>query len=230
MATFIDGGDAFSSYEIGSGSYSPASRTVADVMKAVKRSFGDESGVQLEESDIIMWINDAQDEIVKRNRILKATSSTVSVVGQQDYSFPSDNILQIESLHYNGVRLPNMSFAEAEEKVVGLDPSASSGEPILWYEWGGKFSLYPVPQTAQTIVLYYTKSPAKVALSTDLLSVTDKYYQDVVRYVLQQAYEMDEDPNMSQLKQKQFDDSLNALGEEERTAQNMTYSTITLVD
>lgn len=211
-------------------SYSPGTRTVADVARAVKRSFGDESGVQLEEADIIMWINDAQDEIVKRNRILKATSSSVSIIGQQDYTFPSENILQIESLHYNGVRLPNMTFAEAEEKVIGQDPSDSLGEPILWYEWGGKFSFYPVPATAQAIVLYYTETPAKVVNVNDLLSVTDKYYQDVVRYVLQQAYEMDEDANMSQMKQKQFDDSISALGEEERTAQNMTYDVITLID
>lgn len=211
-------------------SYSPGTRTVADVNRAVKRSFGDESGVQLEDDDIIMWINDAQDEIVKRNRILKATSTTTSVIGQQDYTFPSENILQIESLHYNGVRLPNMSFAEAEEKVIGQDPDDVLDEPVLWYEWGGKFSFYPVPASEQTIVLYYTENPARITSVNDTLSVPDKYYQDVVRYVLQQAYEMDEDANMSQLKQKQFDDSLSALGEEERTAQNMTYSTITVID
>ena len=211
-------------------SYGPSTRTVADVARAVKRTFGDESGVQLEDADIIMWINDAQDEIVKRNRTLKATSSTVSVVGQQDYTFPSENILQIESLHYAGSRLPNMTFAQAEEKVIASDDIEGIGEPILWYEWGGKFSFFPVPATEQQITLYYTENPARVSLNADLLSVSDKYYQDVVRYVLLQAYEMDEDAGMSQLKQKQFDDSLIALGEEERTAQSMTYETITLVD
>ena len=210
--------------------YGPSTRTVADVFRAVKRAFGDESGVQLEDADILMWINDAQDEINRRNRILKAVSTASSVVGQQDYSFPASNILSIESIHYNGSRLPNMAFAQAEEEIIGKANVPSRGEPALWYEWGGKFSFYPVPATVKSIAIYYTQKAARVSAPSDLLSVPDKYYNDVVRYALQQAYEMDEDWAASQAKAQQFDASLTDQAEEERTAQNMTYPTITVYD
>ena len=78
--------------------------------------------------------------------------------------------------------------------------------------------------------LYYTQRPAPVTSTSDTLSLPDKYYQDVVRYCLQQAYEMDEDMANSQAKAQQFDASLNEKSEEERTAQNMTYEKITVYD
>lgn len=228
--SMIDGGDAFSDFHEppNVGTYSDATRTVQDVMKEVKRVFGDESGVQLEDADILMFVNNAQLEIVRRNKILKATSTTSSVVGQKDYAFPSSDILQIESLHYAGSRLPNMSFAQAEESLISDPTVPDNGEPIVWYEWGGRFSFYPVPSTVKPVTLYYTRQPARITTVTDKLGVSDKYYNDVVRFVLKQAYEMDEDWAASEAKGQQFDASLSDQAEEERTAANMTYPVITV--
>ena len=218
-------------------SYLNPTRTVPEVITAVERQFGDEAGVQLVESDIIRWINDAQDVIVAKNKVLKAKSTSPSVANQAAYTFPSDNIFEIESIHYNGYRVPNMSFPEAEEHIFAADPiNVVLGDPQLWYEWAGTFTFWPTPNTVKNIDLYYTKRPTRITSTTDgsgnptVLSVPDKYYQDIVRYVLQQAYEMDEDMANSQVKGQQFEESLNSMSEEDRTAQNMTYSTITTYD
>lgn len=206
-----------------------ATRTVGEVMTAVKRQFGDESGVQLEDADIIRWINDAQDVIVAKTKVLKAKSTTSSVANQGSYTFPSDNIHQVESIHYNGVRIPNMPFAEAEEYIFAADPDKTMvGTPEFWYEWAGTFTLWPTPGGIEDIDLYYTKRPTPVTSAANILSVPDKFYQDVVRYVLINAYEMDEDLANAQAKGAQFDQSINDFSEEDRTAQNMTYGTITV--
>ena len=206
-----------------------ATRTVSEVMTAVKRQFGDESGVQVEDADLIRWINDAQDVIVAKTKVLKAKSTSVAVPGQASYTFPSENIHQVESIHYDGYRIPNMTFAEAEEYIFSTDPNqVALGQPALWYTWAGTFTFWPSPGYAKNIDLFYTKRPTRVTSSSDTLSVPDKYYQDVIRYVLAQAYEMDEDMGSAQAKGKQFDDSINEFSEEDRTAQNMTYSVLTV--
>lgn len=208
-----------------------ATRTVAEVMTAVKRQFGDESGVQLEDTDIIRWVNDAQEVIVAKTKVLKAKSSVTATPGTGSYTFPSDNIHQVESIHYNGYRVPNMSFPEAEEYIFSADPQKTAeGSPVLWYEWAGTFTFWPIPDDEKTIDLYFTKRPARVTSSSDTLSVPDKFYQDVVRYVLQNAYEMDEDLANAQAKSQQFDQSLGEISEEDRVSQNMTYTTITVYD
>lgn len=212
-------------------SYSPPSRLASEVMTAVKRQFGDESGVQLEDADLIRWINDAQDVIVAKTKVTKAKSSIAATANQASYTFPSENIHQIESIHYDSNRIPNMSFPEAEEYIFSADPEqVAFGNPVLWYEWAGTFTFWPAPDATKNIDLYYTKRPTRVTTGTDLLSLPDKYYQDVVRYVLQQAYEMDEDLGSAQAKGQQFEASMNEFSEEDRTAQNMTYNTITVYE
>lgn len=207
------------------------SRTVQNVMTVVKRQFGDESGVQLEDSDIINWVNDAQDTIVNRNRVLKAKSTTAITAGQSTVTFPDLRIIQIESVHYNGRILPNMSFVEAEQKISTSDPQSSeSGTPLFWYEWAGTMTLWPTPNADGSLDLYYSAFPTRVTGATDPLSLPDKYFEDICRYVMQQVYEMDQDWQGSQAKQQQFDASVNDLGEEERTSQHATYDSIVVMD
>lgn len=232
MVDVIDGGNAASTFEEDEtgfvGTYSPASRQVSEVIKAVRRQFGDDAGVQIEDSDIIRWVNDAQDEIANRNKYLKATSTMSAIPGTRAYRWPTERILQVESVHYDGKRIRNVPFAAAEEFMD--DNSTSTGTPRIWYEWAGKFVFHPAPDADKEVTLYLTLKPQLVTSSSDLLSVPDRYYSDVVRYVLAQAYEMDEDWEAVKAKQDQFDASVNDLAEEDRTAQNMTYETITLVD
>ena len=206
-------------------------RTLDDVKEAVKRQFGDESGVQITDNDIIRWVNDAQDVIVSKNKVLKAKSTSTSVAGQASYTFPNDNIHQVESIHFKGYRVPNMTFPEAEEHIFAADPlNVALGDPVLWYEWGGIFTFWPTPNSASNIDLYFTKRPTVMGFNGGLLSLPDKYFPDIVRYVMQQAYEMDEDFQNSSAKMQQFEAGLNEKYDEERTAQNMTYETITTYD
>lgn len=211
--------------------YSPTTRTTQDVATSVKRTFGDESGVQLTDSDILMWINDAQEEIVKRNKVLKATATSAAVVGQADYAFPTSNILQIESLHYDGSKLENIPFVEAENDFISPENAGEVGIPQVWWEWGGSFTLWPAPDDTAAIKLYFTQSPAIVTSvsAQQVLSLPDKYFRQIVNYVLQQAYEMDENWDGSQIKGQQFDTDLQAMGQEERSAENMTYPVVNLV-
>lgn len=232
MVDTVYGGNAFSTFEEDQpgfvGAYSPSSRLVSEVMLSVRRQFGDDAGVQVEDADLIRWINDAQDEVANRNRFLKAISTVAAEPGIASYRWPTENILQVESVHYDGKQIPNLPFATAEIRIG--DSPTLEGCPRLWYEWAGQFTFWPVPNESKEIKLYLTLRPAKVTSGTDVLSVPDKYFTDIVRYVLMQAYEMDEDWQAVQAKQQQFDASITGLGEEERTAQNMTYEVINIVE
>lgn len=212
--------------------YTPPTKTLLNIMQVVKRQFGDESGVQLEDTDLLGWTQDAQQRINLESKVLKAKSSIASVANQGTYAFTSLPIQQIESLHFNGRRVPNMAFAQAEETVSQSDPNntITASEPVLWYEWGGSFTLWPAPNAVGSIDVYYTASPTALVDSSSVLSIPDDFFNDVVNYVLQQAYEMDEDWQASQTKQAQFDESMVKRGEDVRSAQNMTYETITVID
>lgn len=214
--------------------YGPPTKTVQDVYDYVKRAFGDESGVQLTNEDIVRWINEAQSSIAEANETLQAVATTNLVANQADYSVSSITpvIYKISSVLIDGRRIINMPVSQAEESISNADPQElESGSPQFWYEWAKTITFWPVPSTSGTITIRYIAQPADVTTTgTDVLSLTDDYFMDIVNYVLKQAYEMDENPEMMQLKAQEFDRSMTERGERSTNAQNMTYPTMTVYE
>ena len=70
-------------------SYSSPNKTVGDVYNVVKRIFGDESGVQLTNDDIVRWINEAQVDISKQNQVLQTTATVAVTANTATYALTS---------------------------------------------------------------------------------------------------------------------------------------------
>lgn len=213
--------------------FAPPTKTVNDVFRQVKRKFGDESGVQLEETDLLMWVNDATRVIATENKVIRVRATTPIVSGQSEYQLSSldQPVYQIDSLLIDGARIPNMATAQAEDFISENDAGGTEqGFPQFWYEWAGVITFWPKPNAAGTLTVRYVAYPAAVTLTTDILPVPDSYFQDVVNYVLKSAYEMDENEGMMRVKAEEFQTSLDKRGEEQRVAQHMTYEVITVYD
>lgn len=206
----------------------PSTKTFGQLVLDIKRIFGDEAGVQLDNADIQRWANAAQQEIVTNNKAIKAKATLPTVIGTATYIFPAVKIQQIEALHYDNVRLENLPFAEAERIIISQDPDQTeSGTPAFWYEWDGELSLWPKPDAVKNLTLYFTAYATELTGDTSqLLDVADKFYNAVVDFVLMKCYEMDEDMQASQMAEQRFRAALENQMEDERQAQHMTYPTV----
>lgn len=212
--------------------YSPPTRTAQEVIDYIERVFGDESGVQIELADLIMFINNVIDEINTQNRVLKESVTFPAISGTSVYSFPERNILQVEAILFNGRLVRNVSYAHALENFIGLVPTTGYTDttvPLYWWEWAGKFTFWPIPGEG-TIQLDYTVRHTPVADGADLLPLPDKYYTDILAGVLRQAYDLDEQPELAGVQNERMLASLSKKADEERAAQKMYYEVITLVD
>jgi hypothetical protein len=208
-----------------------ASRTVKDISDHVKRQFGDESGVQLTDADILRWINDGQRDIAVKNHILTARASTSVIPGQNVYDFDLQRILNVDAIHVNGVPVEYMQFPDVEQYISGQDPERTrEGRPLLWYSYANQITLWPKPIEAGTLTIYYVREPDPATGPSDTLAIPDRYYSALLQYVLAQAYEMDEDWQAASNKLNQFSGALNDLADEESSASGQTYPTITIVD
>lgn len=205
---------------------------MSDVLTYVKRQFGDESGTQLTDSDIIRWINDAQIEIVTQIQPIKAEATTDIVADQAKYDMAGLNIYRIESIHYRGRKLPNKSWSDAESHITTNGNFTDSGEPSFWYMWGDRVTLWPIPPSGQAngMTVYYSASPTPVTVSADTLSLSDKHYQAICAYVMAEAFEMDEEFNQAAERRQYFTSRMSDVSEDEYTAQHATYQTITYVE
>ena len=210
----------------------PNTKTYAELSIAVKRLFGDESGVQLEPGDILRWANEGQIDITVQNGPLKASSTTSTVADTDTYTFPGVDIYEIASLQLAGQPLPNVEYPEAERLIMNADPNKQErGRPQYWYTWGNEFYLWPVPDQAYPLVLRYTRMPTKLTgTDSQILDLGDEYFPVLVSYMLWKCYEMDEDWTAAQAKQTEYENAINQQGEKERDAADMTYPVIAEVD
>ena len=211
----------------------PTTKRLSDVMTEVKRAFGDESGVQLTDSDLIRWTNAGQVDIVTKNKILKALAQTDIVAGTAQYAFPSVSVIEVESIHVDGSPIPALSFVEAEEYILKYDSDRSdSGTPRIWYPYAGQIFLWPKPDSNITngLSLFYTPMPTAVVASGDLLGIPDKYFNTLINYVLYKAFEMDENFDASSLKMQEMMGNLQEFADEEAKVFNRTYDRITIVE
>lgn len=205
------------------------SQAVAD---RVKRTFGDESGVQVTDSDIIRWMNDGMREIASANDILQTKGTIASVSGTQAYSLPAD-CLTLRSVWYGGVKLDMYTMAQVEEFLVTTGTAyAEGGNPQYYWIWANQLNFYPIPadSTASQITVFYTRTPIDVSILGDDLDIPVQYHNALVAYVLKQAYELDEDWTASGNKLTEFQTGLNDLKENETVGATRFYKGITTTE
>lgn len=212
--------------------YADVTKLVSDIANAVKRQFGDESGVQITDSDIFRWINQGQIDIIKRQKLLKTSATAAITAGLGNYPVPAD-VLFVQQLLVNGLPVEYRSFEEANEYILKSDPGrVQTGQPQIWWEWAGTYFFWPVPDSTLStalITLFYLKEPTNVTALTDSLSVPDTYYNTLLQYCLQQAHEMDEDWTAAQVKGSQYENSLNQDSDDNNRLHIGTYQRITVL-
>jgi hypothetical protein len=206
----------------------PITKYASDVATAVKRQFGDESGVQITDSDILRWINDGQREIAASTRCLKTIGTVSTVAGVNSYDISGINIIAIDSIRYNNVPLEISSFEESEKLALStqviFNPNVN---PTNWYTYGDNIIIWPTPTvTGDTISAYIVKYPAEVTGTSSLLSIPDSFYNVLINYVLSKAYALDEDWNASNITGNDFQSGLQMIGAENQA--QLTYPVISL--
>lgn len=205
--------------------------SVQDVITDVTRQFGDEAEVQINSSDIVRWVNSAQAEIFQLNSTINEVVATANVnSGQDTYPVLADsafaNLNNIHSILVNGKPIKNLEFNDALNYIIGSDQDAT-GDPTIWYLKAGVLKLWPVPDKTYTngLTIYFNRKPAKVTGAGDMLGIPDNFYNAVLQLVMSYAYEMDENPQMAQMKSQQAEKSIN-IQQNQTTPQSQYFPTI----
>lgn len=172
------------------------------VLDRIKRQFGDESGVQVQTSDVINWVNDAQNEAYMQISKLKMTSNSINLIaGTQIYTLPA-NMIDLQSVSYKQLNtgtlypLTYQSEKQMHEYNPGWFNTDETGTPQYYVQGvsSGTISLYPVPDTTgDSILIVYGRTPTDVVDLTSPIDLPIYMHPYVVEFCLMKAYEMDEE-------------------------------------
>jgi hypothetical protein len=202
---------------------------VSDVITRVQRQFGDEASVQIEEADIIRWINDCAKEIAVQSELTQATANQNTVVNTNIYTAPAD-MLAVRSVYYDGKKLTFLERTEYDAYVNQQDPQEIlTGTPYMYTRNVLDLLVYPRPDSVKVLKIWYFQRPTEVVNETDPLPFPVEYHLRIVEYCLQQAYQTDEDWDAAGQMKGQFDDGLVKLKQLENDVVVEFYQTITVL-
>jgi len=185
-------------------------QTAQEIIDSVFRQFGDESGAQITQEDVIRWINEAQRDVVVNNReVNQAIAEFATTAGTSVYDIATliPDILRIHSIYFKDKLIEMLSFEEAQSRMMD---ATAEGDPKYWFKYAGQFNLWPSPSTDEDSALkvFYNRSPVAVTQGTDVLTVPENYYEAVNAFCLGKAYELDGDAQMLGIKKEDYNRNL----------------------
>lgn len=168
---------------------------VGELVTAVQRQFGDDSGIQITQTDIIRWLNQAQIDIVRKTGCLQDHKQTDSVANDGSYTLPEDTI-SVRRVTYNDKVLLSTTLDVADQDWGSRDVSPGvSGTPEFYYLWNNFIYLHPRPSAAVlgALDIWYIRTPATLVGVNDIPEIPAKFHEMLVRYALARAKELNED-------------------------------------
>lgn len=202
---------------------------VEDIKTRVFRQFGDESGAQIDESDIIRWVNDAQIDIVRRTEILQKEGTIIPVLtGTDEYDPPVDFMFPRRAT-LDGVLLQRTTVEEMDMYQGNREADGMSGLPDRYYIRGLKFVLYPVPESDGDLVVLYVRQPTAVTAVGDVPEIPLYMHEDIVRYCLQRAKELNEDFDQADRIGADYEQRTNKAREESQSPHGDSYPAVRLL-
>jgi hypothetical protein len=208
-----------------------------ELVNYVKRQFGDESGVQVTDEDILRWINAAQREAVLYNESLLKTTTTMNLVtGQQAYAFPADLfILRSLRIKFNDwvsyAYVEGKNLQDFDKMISGWDGQAfGTGKSFIYTTYDRQIFLFPPPDQDVTdgLKILYSASPVDIDDVSDPLSLPEPYHNAILKYCMGEATTMDEDLEASAVHQTRFLSDIRLLSYQDEYGAQETYPTISV--
>lgn len=171
---------------------------LTDIIKRVQRIFGDEDEVQITVQDIIAWVSDGQMEVARQTECLtKDTVLDFDPTTFTGFAIPSNFILEKRvtwKLQDGGIRPLARTTLESLDNL-GARSAEAKGDPTYYYLWAGNVQIYPIGDVARTgaFRLWYVCAPDALSQVNDQLQIPAHMHEDLVRYALMRARELNED-------------------------------------
>jgi hypothetical protein len=142
-------------------------------------------------------------DLCNRAKCYETSSTATSVVGTAGYTKPTSAI-DLKYVEYDGQ--PLELTTKREIYALNLNGTAAPlGRPTHYYLWGSSYYLYPTPDEALTITLFYTSGPGAITSGSTIpvpLQFQSRLVNGVAYYMLLKETD---DPRIPVFEKRWFD-------------------------
>lgn len=204
---------------------------LGEIITAVQRQFGDESEVQVKKLDIIRWANQAGIDIARKTECVQDHAQTSSLTSDNSYTLP-ENYLGIRRVTYDDIVLQPTSMEIIDQDMPSRDKApVQTGTPVQYYIWANTLYLHPAPQAGGTgnLDIFYYRTPALVSGNEDIIEIPAYYHEDVIRYCLARAKELDNDHDVSRVVMQEYNERIVQSMYEQQNPGSRSYPAVRLL-
>jgi hypothetical protein len=171
-----------------------------EIQRRVQRIFGDESGVQITDEDVVDWINDAIREIYLQQDDLTIKTTTLQAVAEQgEYNLPN-GVMMIQTVSFDSdgtyYDLRYVNGKTMSEYFNGWDGDESTETPTYYTRGRTPNTLllwpYPASTVNDAIKIVYSSEGEFIETLGESIELPNHLFSTVLEYCLMKAYEMDE--------------------------------------
>lgn len=174
---------------------------LTEIIKRVQRIFGDEDEVQIKVSDVISWVSDGQMEVARQTECLtKDVWFDYDPNAFTGFQLPADFILEKRVAWYpSGANGESQALNKTTLEMLDqfLSNPQAKEDPGMYYLWAGKILPHPIPSSTQIMEkafrLWFVCAPEPLTQMNDQLQIPLTMHEDLVRYALMRARELNED-------------------------------------
>lgn len=173
-------------------------RQLSDYRKRVEIELGlDASDAGEDQTEIDRFVNDGQEELLKRTKCQQRTSTMSLSSGVDEYTFDTATFLELLHVKTQGTGdSRNLIQVSMDEMLEIRTASAATGGPVQNYSFAGfdRFHVWPTPSSDEVLdVLYVPRASAMSASDDNPDSIPVDWHPLIEEYVLMRAARMDDD-------------------------------------
>lgn len=205
---------------------------ILDVIEAVKRQFGDETGAMIVDDDIFRWINEGQFQIARRIGDVQNTTTIPVLVDDNRYSLPTD-FFKVIVAELDGRRLQWATPATLKSLFPSIQSSdAQAGAPVFFTVEASNTTntpdiiLAPKPAATGSLYVQYQRRPPLVNSSSDALTIPTEYESTLITWCLGKAKQLDGDDEASIALKAEFQKDVDQDAHDSRHKSEETYPVI----
>jgi hypothetical protein len=169
----------------------------SDVIARTQILMQDPTNVRWTSAELLLWISDAQREVVLYRPEANPTNGAITLTASQTkQSLPAGGIFLIDIIRNTtsgkAIRLVAREILDAQTPTWHADTSAADVKHYVYDKRDPKnFYVYPKPNGANQVDAIYSSIPADVASTGSTLALADTYMSMLVDYVLYRGYTKD---------------------------------------
>lgn len=170
---------------------------VSEVFRRVQALIGDRGEVLILKADMIDWINDAIDEVIRETHegeVSQTFNASVGFVTIASFEAISGK-MPVKRVIYGTLPLTPISLEDLDDKAYDL---AVTGTPQMYYVMNSTIKFYPIPLNTDLTQITVTLANIRAALTTPAsdaleLPIPLAWHSAVVDYTLSKAHEKNQD-------------------------------------